>query len=237
MPVSSDPPKLTRRARKRMPGQPALTRERVLSEALALLDRDGLEALNMRSLAKHLGVTPMALYNHVSNKEDLLHGIAATIIDQVHFEYDDQDWREQIRACFRDLRQACLAHPGLVRLVETAEVLPASIFRPMELTLTALQRAGIDPADALRAYFLLTNFTIGQVSYQIRGPFRGVDPTEAIRRGRLPAVTFPASAAAVEPAALRDWDFEAAFEFGLTVILSGLTCVARPSGAGEQRPK
>src|SRR5918996_48470 len=81
---------------------------------------------------------------------------------------------------------------ALVLLVETAEVLPASIFRPMELTLTALQRAGIGPEDALRAYFLLTNFTIGQVSYQIRGPFRGVDPTEAIRQGRLPAVTFPA---------------------------------------------
>ncbi|WP_162299262.1 TetR/AcrR family transcriptional regulator [Microvirga ossetica] len=208
-----------------------------MSDALTLLDRDGLEALNMRGLAKHLGVTPMALYNHVSNKEDLLHGIAATVIDQLQFECDSDDWWEQIRACFRELRQACLAHPGLVRLVETAEVLPASIFRPMELTLAALQRAGIGPEDALRAYFLLTNFTIGQVSYQIRGPFRGVDPTEAMRHGRLPAVTFPASAAAVEPAALRGWDFEAAFEFGLTVILSGLTCVARPSGTGEQRPE
>jgi AcrR family transcriptional regulator len=41
-----------------MPGQTALTRDRVLKEALALLDRDGLEALNMRGLAKHLGVTP-----------------------------------------------------------------------------------------------------------------------------------------------------------------------------------
>jgi|UPI0007C457F6 TetR/AcrR family tetracycline transcriptional repressor len=231
------PPKPTRRARTRRPHQPTLTRDRVLSEALALLDRDGLEALNMRGLAKHLGVTPMALYNHVTNKEDLLHGIAAIVIEQLPFEYDDKDWREQIRACFRDLRQACLAHPGLVRLVETAEVLPASVFRPMELTLTTLQRAGIDPEDALRAYFLLTNFTIGQVSYQIRGPFRGVDPTEATRQGRLPAVTFPASAAAVEPAAVRGWDFEAAFEFGLTVILSGLTCVARSSGTGEQRPE
>jgi AcrR family transcriptional regulator len=179
----------------------------------------------------------MALYNHVSNKEDLLHGIAATVIDQLRFECDSVDWREQVRACFWDLRQTCLAHPGLIRVVETAEVLPASIFRPMELTLTALQRAGIDPEDALRAYFLLTNFTIGQVSYQIRGPFRGVDPTEAIRQGRLPAVTFPASAAAAEPAAHRDWDFEAAFEFGLTVILSGLTCVTRPGGSGEKQPE
>ena len=231
------PPTPTHSARKRLSGQTALTRDRVLSEALVLLDRDGLEALNMRGLAKHLGVTPMALYNHVSNKEDLLHGIAATVIEQLRFEYDEPDWQEQIRACFRDLRQACLAHPGLVRLVETAEVLPASIFRPMELTLAALQRASIGPEDALRAYFLLTNFTIGQVSYQIRGPFRGVDPTEAIRQGRLSAVTFPASAAAAEPAALRGWDFEAAFEFGLTVILSGLTCVARPSGPGGQRPE
>ena len=87
------PPKPTRRARTRKPHQPTLTRDRVLSEALALLDRDGLEALNMRGLAKHLGVTPMALYNHVSNKEDLLHGIAAVVIEQMRFEYDPPDGR------------------------------------------------------------------------------------------------------------------------------------------------
>jgi len=39
-----------------------------------------------------------------------------------------------------------------------------AVFRPMEGTLTALQEVGIDLHEALQAYFLLTNFTMGQVS-------------------------------------------------------------------------
>lgn len=70
--------------------------------------------------------------------------------------------------------------------------------------------------------FLLINFTIGRVSYQVRGPFRGVDPAVASRHGRLPSATFPASVAAVLATSLRDWDFDASFEFGASIILAGL---------------
>ncbi|MDQ5875096.1 MAG: TetR/AcrR family transcriptional regulator, partial [Actinomycetota bacterium] len=52
-----------------------LNRAVVLSAALDLIDRDGLEELSMRRLAAHLAVSPMALYNHVPHKEALLEGV------------------------------------------------------------------------------------------------------------------------------------------------------------------
>ncbi|HEV7372529.1 TetR/AcrR family transcriptional regulator [Arenibaculum sp.] len=207
-------------------GRVPLSRARVLEEAIVLLDRDGPDALSMRRLADHLGVSPMALYNHVADKQDLLRGVAREIIGRMAVPRDHPDWRERVKACFRELRRVCLAHPGVVRLMETAGVAPPSVFEPMEATLEALDGIGMAPQDALRAYFLLTNFTLGQVSYEIRGPFDDLDPMRALGRGRPGDAGFPH----VERAsAAGRWDFDAAFEFGLAVVVRGLELMERRS--------
>jgi AcrR family transcriptional regulator len=49
-----------------------LTRERVVTEALAVISTEGAQALSMRALAGRLGVVPGALYRHVRSKEQPL---------------------------------------------------------------------------------------------------------------------------------------------------------------------
>jgi TetR/AcrR family tetracycline transcriptional repressor len=203
----------------------SLNREHVIAEALVLLDREGPSQFSLRRLADHLGVTPMALYNHVSSKRELLQAIADSVVSNVEYRPVRGDWQKVVAECFRTLRTACLAHPGAISVIESAEVLPAAVFRPMEITLTALERAGVTEEDALRAYSLLMTFTLGQVSYQIKGWARGVDPTAAAGEGRITHRTFPA---VLEAAVNTSWDFERAFEFGLSIILAGLK--AKPRG-------
>ncbi len=206
-----------------------LTRERVLHEALVILDGDGLEALTMRRLAGQLGVTPMALYNHVSSKEDILQGVARNLIARTRFASDHSDWRERIRDCYRALRKACLAHPSAVRLMETIEVAPLSLFGPMEIVLAALSDLGMSQDDALRAYCLLTNFTLGQVAYELRGPAKSFNLAQHPNRGKLRE----AGLAHIEWVALSEgWDFDHAFEFGLSTIINGLE---QQSKAGPRR--
>jgi TetR/AcrR family transcriptional regulator, tetracycline repressor protein len=207
-----------------------LSRARVLEEARRLLEAHGPEALSMRALAQRLGVSPMALYNHVSSKEDLIQGIANTVVQDLCIAEVRGTWRQRVRGCFRALRQVCLANPRTIPLVEAADVLHPAVFRPMEMTLAALVEAGIEPHEALEAYFLLTNFTMGQVSYQIRGPFRGLDPAEAVRRGTIGESEFPLVAKVVAGGA---WDFDAAFERGLDVIIEGLAA----RGKQRRRPR
>jgi AcrR family transcriptional regulator len=173
----------------------------------------------MRGLADHLGVSPMALYNHVSSKKDLVQGLAEHLVNQVNFSHDGLDWQDRIRACFRRLRDACLAHPSAIRLMEAVEVAPVSVFRPMEITLAALDEAGIGPTDAVKGYCLLIGFTVGQVSYEIRGPFQSFDAGEALRRRRITGADFSHIERSVS---LEGWDFTSSFEFGLSVILTGL---------------
>jgi AcrR family transcriptional regulator len=198
-----------------------LSREKVIAEGLALMDREGLKAVSMRRLADRLGVTPMALYNHVGSKQDLLGGIAEHVAGRTDFFCDDPDWRERIRSCFRRLRKACLAHPGSVELMERLDAPPLAVFRPLEITLAALEEAGADPKDGLKAYFALMNFTLGQISYEVRGPFQGLDPSNAAGNGRLEGYTHIEAAMSSEP-----WDFDGAFEFGLSTILSGVEQLA-----------
>lgn len=196
-----------------------LTRDSVLECALTLLDREGLDALTIRRLAGVLKVSPMALYNHVHGKQDLLQGVAERIVAEARFTKRHRDWRMRIRACFRELRRVCLLHPGVVRLLEGLEAAPAAVFDPMETVVTALREIGFRPREALQAYFLLTNFTMGQVSYEVRGPFPSLDPIEAFRTQRLAG----AALSAKDHALLRDnWDFDRSFEFGLSTILDGL---------------
>jgi AcrR family transcriptional regulator len=202
----------------------SLSREHVINEALVLLDRDGASQFSLRRLADHLGVTPMALYNHVSSKRELLQAIADTVVSDVEYGPVRGDWEKVVAECFRTLRTACLAHPGAISVIESADVLPAAVFRPMEITLTALERAGFTAEDALRAYSVLMTFTVGQVSYQIKGWARGVDPTAAANEGRISRRGFPA---VIDAAAHRPWDFDKAFEFGLSTILAGLKARSR----------
>ncbi|HEY4042111.1 MAG TPA: TetR/AcrR family transcriptional regulator C-terminal domain-containing protein, partial [Rhodopila sp.] len=61
-----------------------------------------------------------------------------------------------------------------------------------------------------------------QVSYEVRGPARGLDPAENVKSGKLEAASFAHIAGAM---VFDDWDFEHAFEFGLSTILEGLSCM------------
>ena len=54
----------------------ALSRERIVTAAVELLDVDGEDGLTFRRLAEQLRTGPGAIYNHVANKSELL--IAAT---------------------------------------------------------------------------------------------------------------------------------------------------------------
>src|SRR5580704_9186838 len=64
-------------------GRRALTRQRVVAEALAIIAADGAQALSMRALAARLGVVPGALYRHVRGKEQLHDLVLDAVLGEV----------------------------------------------------------------------------------------------------------------------------------------------------------
>lgn len=59
-----------------------LTRERIVHEAIDLLNESGIEAVSLRRIAERLGVSAPSLARHVGDKGQLLALLAGTIFDQ-----------------------------------------------------------------------------------------------------------------------------------------------------------
>jgi AcrR family transcriptional regulator len=54
-----------------------MTRDRILLAARAVLERDGIDGLSVRKVAKRAELSPMALYRHFADKDALLNALMA----------------------------------------------------------------------------------------------------------------------------------------------------------------
>src|SRR4029077_11191572 len=129
--------------------RPRLSKAAVVARAMALADAEGLEALTIRRLATELGVTPMALYWHFRNKEELLAGLG----DQIWAELDtDVDpaapWPAQLRALMESLVHVLRTHPSASELLMSGEKQSVAALDANEVALEVLHRAGFDPRHA-----------------------------------------------------------------------------------------
>src|SRR6185437_3898311 len=52
-----------------------MTKDRILSAAKAVLERDGIEGLTIRRVAQRAKLSPMALYRHFADKDALLNAL------------------------------------------------------------------------------------------------------------------------------------------------------------------
>src|ERR687892_607111 len=85
-----------------------LDRRRVLEAALALVDREGLEALTMRRLGAELRVDPMTVHHHAESKDRLLDGIAELLWEEVALPEDSGDPAKALRGPARSEREVLL---------------------------------------------------------------------------------------------------------------------------------
>ena len=81
------------KAHRRVP----LSRERIVQAAIDVADREGLQALTMRRLGAELGVEAMAVYKHVSGKDDILDGMVELVVSLIETPGDGLDWRDAMR--------------------------------------------------------------------------------------------------------------------------------------------
>jgi AcrR family transcriptional regulator len=140
----------------------ALTRERVVAEALFVIAADGAGALSMRGLAARLGVVPGALYRHVRSKEQLCDLAVDGVLAEVDTRADHAlGWAEQVRVLARRLRAVLEDHPGIAALLKTRDPLGPHSLALAEAFLTPLQEAGLPARQTAQAYSLVYDYTLG----------------------------------------------------------------------------
>lgn len=142
-----------------------LSRDAVVRTALGLADAEGLEAVSIRRVAAELGVTPMALYWHVANKDELLAAMGDSLYDDLHVELDPaQPWSTRLRSIVEQLLTLVRRHPGAVALVP-ARILHTDNGRMVtETTLEVLHEGGYDLEVSVAVARQLLTSVIGLVA-------------------------------------------------------------------------
>jgi AcrR family transcriptional regulator len=210
-----------------------MSRERVLSAAVEFADRNGIEALSMRKLARELGVEAMTLYYYVANKNDLLEGMADLVASEIELPADDIDWKDATR------RRAMSAHEVLARHHWASPVWMRVMIGParmryMDAALRAYRRAGLSPASTELAFHAVENHIVGYTLQESNFPLEAEDLATAAREflEKLPADEFPDLAEHVEQHLTHEDVIGGGdFEFGLELLLEGIDRI-RPSGGG-----
>jgi TetR/AcrR family transcriptional regulator, tetracycline repressor protein len=214
--------------------QGRLTPATVVDRALALADAEGLQAVTIRRLAHDLGVTPMALYWHFRNKEQLLDGLVDRIVAEIDLRVVDAaaPWLEQLRTLLEAILRVLRAHPSAATLLSsTRSTQSERALRVQELILDLLRRAGFSPQAAtdISRHALRTAYTLvtGEPGLSSRRSPQEVADFE--RRTRifletLPPDRYPRLVEAAIP--LSTCDPDAYYAFGLDLLLAGIQAMA-----------
>jgi TetR/AcrR family tetracycline transcriptional repressor len=144
----------------------ALDRNRIIAEAVALLDAEGLDNVTTRKLAARLGVQSPTLYWHLPNKAALVTALAEAILEE---EFADlapprprERWQDWLGTFAVRLRRALLAHPDGARILSAAQ-LCRHMAEISEVAIGSLVARGIPLRHARIIVLTVERFTVGHV--------------------------------------------------------------------------
>jgi AcrR family transcriptional regulator len=201
-----------------------LSRERILQAALDLADAEGLEALSMRRLAQRLGVKAMSLYNHVTNKDDLIDAMVDQVISEIQFPVPALDWKMAMRQRALSAHQVLLRHAwATMPIVSRMNVGPAML-RYVDATLGCLQEAGFSPEMADHAWNAMDSHIYGFTLQELNFPIQASDYAQMAKGfiDRIPSEQYPYLNQLAQLIIERKYDGLHNFEFGLDLLLNGL---------------
>ena len=194
-----------------------LSRLRIAHAALAVVDRDGLEALSMRRLGAELGVEGMAVYRYFPNKAAVLAGVVEVLLAELVIPSPSNvPWTDVFRDVSRAYRALLLRHPHAIPLLAALPLTDPAAARAAGSVMALLRAAGFDAESALRTLATITSYVVGIAQWEV-----GTAPLRAEGRD----VTLPPDAdpylIELLPQLAED-DCDETFEFGLDVIVRGL---------------
>jgi AcrR family transcriptional regulator len=190
----------------------------IAAAALAVLDRDQLAGLSMRSVAAEVGVGTMSLYRYVSGRQQLEELIVDLVLDGVDTEVvRTAPWTDQVAVLARRVREVVGRHPAVVPLLLTTRHTSTASIRWGEAVLAALADGGFEGPDLVIAFRTLLSYVLGSVQVGHYSPLAGPGTAALadLHREHFPALASTAAAA-------RGVTADQEFERGLAVVLRGL---------------
>ncbi len=205
--------------------RPAMSRERVMRAAMDLADRDGMESLTMRRLARELGVEAMTLYYYVARKDDILEGIADLVASEIELPSGGEDWKAATRRRAVSAHEVLARHPWASMLWVSSAALGPGRLQHMDAGLRVFREAGFSRELTEQAFHAVENHIVGYTLQDVASAIDRETVAEAGASflGTLPVDAYPFLVEHVMqhlegPGHVDEGDFE----FALDLILDGV---------------
>ncbi|MET9292538.1 GntR family transcriptional regulator [Streptomyces sp. NPDC003077] len=152
---------LPREHRRRSDPDQGLSRDRIVRAGIRVADAEGLRAMSMRRVAAEFGVSSMALYRHVANKDELLMLMADELFREVVLpDPAPEDWRGRMEAGARLQWDLYERHPWVAHYLTITR--PQPMPNAMALAEWTLARTpGLDPLTKLHMATSLLTYVRG----------------------------------------------------------------------------
>lgn len=216
--------------------RPSLTRERILTGAVELVDEIGIEAFTIRRLAVALDVKPMTIYHYVPSKEKIIDGMVDIVFSEIELPLGDVEWQAAIRARSHSARAVLRRHPWAPPLMESRAHPGPATMRHHDAVLGCLRRGGLSIALTAHAYAIIDSYLYGFALEESNLPGGGsgeiVDVAADMVRDDL--ADYPHLAEFTAEHVLRPgYDFGDSFDVGLDLIIDGLSRASEREGRAE----
>ena len=201
-----------------------LTRDGVVAGAVALADEIGVTTLTLRRLARHLGVSPMAIYHHVADKEQILDGMVDVVFAEMVLPEVTHGWRDAMDRRAREVRRVLRHHPWAVGLLDSRSHPGPETLRHHDWVIGRLREDGFTVPQAAHAFALLDSFVYGFALQAASLPFDAdATPPEAlVRQMRDATVDYPHLFEMAGHSLAPGYSFASEFDVGLELVLDAL---------------
>ena len=142
-----------------------LTRAAIVRRALKIGETEGLDAVSLRRLASEFGVTPMALYRHVRDKQDLINAMAELAMEGLDLTVGfraSMSWTDRVRRALLNFRDQMDERPLALQLqIAYGGDNISAFWRPIEDVLGILLSAGFKPRETAKLIRIVSNLLAG----------------------------------------------------------------------------
>ena len=185
--------------------------------AARLMREEGADAVTMRRVASECGVTAMALYHHVGNKEGLEALVVDGVVEEVVADFEPgPDWRSSMVDFTTSFRAALLGNPGAAAVFLRRPILSENFTRTTEILFEILQQGDVSGPELPQTVDAVVLLTMGTIANDLSRPAQV--RTQLLEQ--LPREQTPLLAEHIAGYAQRDG--EQRFQLALSWLMDGI---------------
>jgi AcrR family transcriptional regulator len=193
-----------------------VSKETIVKASIDILNRDGVEGLSMRTIAKELGIKAASLYWHFNGKQELFGAISESLCWRIEIPEESGSPKDYLTEIFNAYRTLLLSVRDSVQVMENSRPNTQRRLEIIRAISTAFMRMGVPIEKLMTISNLFNNYVLSFVADECR--FKNVSPKEL---SELEKILSP-----YDKSLLRvSDDFDGQFLYGLQVLFAGLEAV------------